>query len=336
MAIKVRCPGCRTRFSLDDIFKGKKVRCKNCDESFVVSRKPQVEEEPEEQIQEESPKTPPARKPRQRDTWDEPEPFQRKLRSKEKKEPLALMIGGVILAVLLLVSCAGGGVWFLFFRNPSGPKTTPTGVQIQSPMANQPAGQGQPPRSSDVVTQALQDLQSPDYFTRQRALERLGTTPPNDRRREVSLALEPFLNDPDVFHLQAAIKAYALWAGPDGIPRLIFLLKNTDALTKPKVAEALGQFKDERAAEALAQQLSEFQDRSMASSALRKMGAVAEPAVLKQLQNPDGQVQAEACRILTAIGTQRSVPALQTASQSSQPLVSLEAQAALRVIAARH
>ncbi|MBV9122040.1 MAG: hypothetical protein JO112_01610, partial [Planctomycetes bacterium] len=106
MAIKVRCPGCRTSFSLDDIFQGKKVRCKNCDESFVVNRKPQAEEEPEEQFQEKSPKTRPARKGRQRDTEDEPEPFQRKHRSKEKKEPLALMIGGVILAVLLLVSCA--------------------------------------------------------------------------------------------------------------------------------------------------------------------------------------------------------------------------------------
>ena len=40
MAIEARCPGCGATYHVDDRFRGKKARCKNCQRSFVLGATP--------------------------------------------------------------------------------------------------------------------------------------------------------------------------------------------------------------------------------------------------------------------------------------------------------
>ena len=100
--------------------------------------------------------------------------------------------------------------------------------------------------------------------------------------------------------------------------------------------EALGKFKTEKVADAVAPRLSNQQDRFKASQVLATMGPAAEPAVLKFAEDKEWMVRSEVCKILKSIGTAKSVPAL-TAMQNNDPqgIVKLQAKQALDAINGR-
>jgi uncharacterized protein (TIGR03067 family) len=100
VAIPINCPGCGKRYSLRDEMRGKSVRCKECQTSFVVA---------------EPPSSPPASRPKaERPPNGDVEPA-----APQRKSKKGLFIVGGLVACLLAFTCCGGvagGGYFIVSR----------------------------------------------------------------------------------------------------------------------------------------------------------------------------------------------------------------------------
>jgi HEAT repeat protein len=79
-----------------------------------------------------------------------------------------------------------------------------------------------------------------------------------------------------------------------------------------------------------------MQVRGAASKALKAFGPTAEDAVLVHLKSKDDWTRAETCEVLKVIGTAKSLPALETASNDSNWMVKGAANAALSAVKLRN
>lgn len=170
-----------------------------------------------------------------------------------------------------------------------------------------------PPPNADAVARALHQLKSTNAHKRREAIRQLKDALPDGRRAEVVKALLPLLNDADVFTRHFAIEALGVWGN-----------------------------KDERAAEAVAARLEEFGDLLQAAGALKKMGQVAEKAVIARLNHGEIQVRIMSCEILKVIGTKQSIPALEKVVAAGKDpfagqdhLVAMQAEQTIKAIKRR-
>lgn len=159
-----------------------------------------------------------------------------------------------------------------------------------------------------LVGQALEDLGASDRTRRKEAAEWLAGTRPkkSPRHREVAKVLEGFLTETDNSTRLAGLKALARWATPESVPVLVAVVERDDPAanaSRATVIETLGQIKDPRGAAAIAGRLPNFFDRGVATQALRRMGPVAEKAVVPYLFHKDSQVRDEAQRLIKGYGT---------------------------------
>ncbi|WP_237722686.1 HEAT repeat domain-containing protein [Singulisphaera acidiphila] len=190
----------------------------------------------------------------------------------------------------------------------------------------------------DFTDQALSDLKSPTLHLRKQALARLKNAPPNDRRDEVAKAVEPMLSDPDGFCRADAAKALAVWGGSENTPALLKSLKDPAFNVRWAILDALRDMRDPKAAEALIDYLMTSNDRGKAAEALKAIGPAAEEAVLRGLTHHDGFARMDVCKILQAIGTRKSIPALRDLVRAGQGhgLDVMAAREALRQIELRN
>src|SRR5262249_21095607 len=147
------------------------------------------------------------------------------------------------------------------------------------------------------------------------AVDRLTNAEPNPARRaEVARLLEPMLDPKEMNEAlrRSAARALGVWGDGQSAPVLVArtTAEEKDFLVKALAVEALGNLK-ESDPEVVAASLKDLLLRYYAARALRAMGARAEPAVLKLLEDKDASVRAAACKVLADIGTKASVPALQ-------------------------
>jgi S1-C subfamily serine protease len=191
------------------------------------------------------------------------------------------------------------------------------------------------PITADDLDQALADLESTDAGKRRTMADRLARSRPVEGKEGVAKALEGLLSDPDGFTRQAGARALGVWGGKENVMALLEVINHDDVFTRRVVIETLGKLKDERAAEPLAQRLTDGFDRATASRALQALGKSAEKPVIKRLQSSDWTVQAEACKILQVVGTKTSIPALKNALLDRNAFVRNAAADALRAIMAK-
>jgi hypothetical protein len=189
-----------------------------------------------------------------------------------------------------------------------------------------------PPPNADPVTQALFELKSPNAHRRGQAAGKLAGMLPDNRRAEVTAALEPLLNDPDFFVRDNVNKAIGTWGTKENVPALIRALNHEQ--TRGSAIQALGKLKDERAIEPLTQMLENFFASHDASEALIAMGPVAEPAVIKLLRHPKNDVRGAAIEILKKIGTKASIPHLRIVVAEKDFFLKGPAEDAIRSIEA--
>jgi hypothetical protein len=316
MSIPASCPYCATSYNLNEAVWGKTVRCRECQRAFAVGPR---RERNEEVFAAEAP----TRGAAARGVAAEDIEPRRRRRSRSRADNTVtkvILIVGSLVALVILLSC---GSYYLFIWRVT---------KTASDFANNFTEAFAPPRD---VSQAIAYLKSGDTFRRHNALQWLARTPLDEKRRvEVARAVEPFLEDRDGSLHAAAANVLVTWGVSENVPVLLRALDD-DGPGHAEVIQALGAIKDARAAGPLARRLSNFFDRGHASKALRALGSVAEPEVVKCLQHRDFGVRTEACKILKYIGTPQSVPALQEAARDSAPGVSDEAQAALDEIARR-
>jgi hypothetical protein len=349
MSIPTRCPGCNELYQLADKLAGKKVRCKKCQEILTV---PDSDSSPTYQIQS-GPGRPksaaapvreqrrPARLERDEDEWEEPRP--RSVRRNNHGLLIGLGVGCLALGLLL----AGGGIIAVVLLTTDAEPKESANVAEKPFAAPPPVVDPGPERpmapvhrpGGDAVTEAMASLNSHELGQRMMALTQLQHMRPNERRPEVARALEALLNDPDLFVRKHAVDALAVWGSKENVPALIQILNESKdfqaTLVRHAAIEALGGFKDERAAEPLAACLEELHDRHSAGKALQKLGPAAEKAVLQRLTHHDWQVRMAACEALQAIGTKNSLADLEKVSAENHPLVTRKAREAIQAIKRR-
>jgi hypothetical protein len=182
------------------------------------------------------------------------------------------------------------------------------------------AGPNLPPKGKPLTKEeraaALADLKEESSIKRRRACDRLAAAEPDMDHKDVIDALKPLLDDSNPVTRLAAVKAHITWAGKDGLDRYYKMLKtDSDAAVRAAVIEGLSRLAGAAAAESIAARLPEADDRIVAARALVSIGPPAEKVVVGYLDHREWGVRVETCKILKAIGTIQSLPALQKASE---------------------
>jgi predicted Zn finger-like uncharacterized protein len=348
MAVEARCPSCGAGFSLRDDMQGKKVRCAKCEEVFSVGgpRPPddkqgvKASRAADDDDRSASRKArAPAKRDRDDDEDDERRPRRRKRDEDEDDRPrrpgrrssggagmVLAVVGGSV--ALLLLLCGGIACW-IFYR------ASLAADEIQQAMNNpnnfQAAGgppAGDPfllqPQKINNIDDALRELKSADVRDRQSAANWLARAPLDaGRQREVGLALDPLLAEPDVNSRYAAMRALKTWAVADNVPSLVKALNEQKLDGVPNDAtkdamSALGRLKDARGAEPVARFLTNLFSREAAAGALQQMGPVAEKAVLSYYHHRDGGVREKARSLVQGYGTRDSAVIAQSEADVRQ------------------
>jgi HEAT repeat protein len=160
----------------------------------------------------------------------------------------------------------------------------------------------------------LADLKSSDPQQSKPALDWLAAADPKPSQRpRVTAALEPLLFDGDVrgnLDPDLLLRVYLTWAGKDNVPAMIRMVQNPTlpAWSREKtglVMEALGKLQDERAADALAEKLSDPKLHNHAVNALKVLGPGGEKVVLGYLFDEDPDTRLRAGRVLADFGTKQ-------------------------------
>jgi HEAT repeats len=350
MALSVTCPQCGSLLNLDPALAGERVRCPHCQavvdvpaagrrvESGIRDESPQMKSRGESRRVAAEDDAPAGRRAAD---GDDPDSFRR--RDVSKPLPVGWIVGGigagvgvVVLAIVLVL---------IFVREEQPPP--PAVFQVQGPGMNikmeipqdfakqmqemqQQMQQGMPqngpnvfppidfnpvqaePEDPDPINRALKKLRSENAsFQRNGARELENLEPVEKRRAEVIQALKKVANAPDLFAPRGeAVKAISRWGTKDEVPFFLELIDHNDHNVRQAVLVALGQWKDPRAADPVAQRLVNGQDRPWASKALKEIGPAAEKPVIEMLRHEDAGVRVEACRVLKVIGGKEGQAAL--------------------------
>ncbi|HQU42098.1 MAG TPA: trypsin-like peptidase domain-containing protein [Pirellulales bacterium] len=195
------------------------------------------------------------------------------------------------------------------------------------------------PPTPQRVDELLEDLSiAKEWHERLKPLDSLARMQPIDQRRaQVTKAAEPLMRDGNFAVRDKAIQIMGRWGTKETVPVLLKMLEQLDSGIRHKTIEALGEIADPSAAKQVAALVPEQSDRHAAVAALKKMGHVAEPAVIDLLKHRDSQVRYQACQILEAIGGPKSVAAIKRLLQNENDgLVRLAARGALDRLAKKN
>ncbi len=214
---------------------------------------------------------------------------------------------------------------------PRLPAEAPVNVANSGPTGR--AAEPAIPPGADEVTRCLIQLKSPDVHTRKRGAEQLGRITPDNRLLEVVAALVPQLENDDQWLVTDTIKALAVWQSAEAVPPLIQRTSDNRFLVRREAIKALAKIKDPRAVEPILARIKE--DGFQVEDALKEMGAVAEPALIERLTNPDREIRRRACVILKEVGGRETLKAMQSLPADSELSVRVAAQDAMRNIVAR-
>jgi len=187
------------------------------------------------------------------------------------------------------------------------------------------------PMPEDEFAEALEELASD---TPQFGLMTLSRMQPNDQRSKAIAAVLPLLTSSDESLRSSALEVLGVWGTEQELPAMIDLLDDSDTFVRYAALETVARFKTAAAAEAIAERLPH--DKHQAEEALRSMGEVAAPAVVRFLQHPDQFTRMDACEILEEIGTADSARELYKLERDPSGLVVSAADQAIRAIRFRH
>lgn len=216
------------------------------------------------------------------------------LEDTRKRERRWMLLGGVVAALALFLVC-GGGTVNLF-------------ITVPWEEAKQGGPDGKPKETKPALSpleQALADLKNPDHGIREKAGDVLkGMKVVDSKKGEVSAALEKALRESGgPFEPGHYLEAMKVWATPDAAETLLEKVRDPEAGVRRGAMEILGQLKIARAAEPIAERLTDAFDRPHAEKALKAIGKPAEQAVLKYANHTDPRAQEAARRLLKDFGT---------------------------------
>jgi hypothetical protein len=168
---------------------------------------------------------------------------------------------------------------------------------------------------TEPIARALHYINSKNDSRRREALTLLlNNDVPDNRRVDVFKALEPLVDGKDLRDEVAEI--YCKLATSYNVPTLIKIVtreKNGNR-SCTFAMQALARLKDVRGIEPIAARLENFFARGEAKAALIAYGPTAENEIIILLGNNNKDVRIAACEILSKIGTDTCLPALQQAA----------------------
>ncbi len=192
------------------------------------------------------------------------------------------------------------------------------------------------PLNDQEIAAALVDLASDDGQRVIAAAKLLAEKKPAQPNPKAAQGLESVMLKSENGGARAeAARALNNWATAESTPGLLKALRDDWAPVRANAIEALCKSAPKEAIRPVAQQLSNGMTRGAAAKFLKAAGTDAEEAVLAQFQSTDAWQRAEICRILEAIGTKKSLPALEKAVFDDNWMVNGPARKAVATIKSR-
>lgn len=308
MTIATNCPDCNASYNLDPSLAGKRVRCRQCESSFLVDV-PRVEA-----VESRGGGRHAQPAPRRR-TREDSDPDIRDSRpgSGGGSGVLLWVLGGVGAFALLVLLICGGSIFYFVYSVKKTVNTVSQNFKNMKPPT---------PRSiysPNSFEEALVNLNDPVAGKRQAAVKWLGSHPVNaGRQNEIARALEQRLQDDNSRVRADAMKALSAWATPANAPAILRAYQrpartHDDRRLHSEARKVLIKFKDSSAARVFAAELKDRSKRFDAQRALESMGSSVESVVRPYLHDGDRNVKRTAAYILRKIGTQQSMAELQRA-----------------------
>jgi dienelactone hydrolase len=133
-----------------------------------------------------------------------------------------------------------------------------------------------------------------------------------------------------------SIRGLAKWGGKQSVPMLIGLLEQRGNFADQEILRIMGDYPDPVAAAAVAKLLNDHFRDGAARDCLRRMGPVAEDALIATVPIDDAQACLAAVQLLGDVGTEKSLKVLRKAIfESRNPQVKAAAKTAVRRITDR-
>ncbi|HZZ81907.1 MAG TPA: hypothetical protein VFE62_25635 [Gemmataceae bacterium] len=196
--------------------------------------------------------------------------------------------------------------------NPVNPFPNPP----VNPFPNPPVNPFQPPEELDPndptkIDRVIQLLKGPKNERGSAYKWLRNANPEVPRRSEVAVLLDPIVPEEQANPFAFAgdfFPAYFKWATKDNVASLKRMAENTafnpsDNGRRQEAMLALGRLKEPSAVDNIVSKLDNAFDGDAANRALTAMGTVAEPAVLKLYNHPNGGARDRARNLLKAYGT---------------------------------
>lgn len=191
----------------------------------------------------------------------------------------------------------------------------------------------------NYIEKLADNLASGDYFQRRDAIAALLKISPSDvesseMRKKIACGFKDAAFDEDNSSGRGkAVQGLARWGGKFSVPYLLELLDQEHFLIKKDLFKALGDLQDERAAAPVAALLEDWSDHDKAKACLKRMGPVAEDAVIAVAPSPNAKVCLAAIEILTKIGSKKSVVFLRSSiTKTRNPRIKVAIKSAIKII----
>jgi HEAT repeat protein len=191
------------------------------------------------------------------------------------------------------------------------------------------------PLSPAELAGLIDDLNSDDKDRAKKALDQLAKKIPPEPDPKVSVAIDRFVTHDDFWVRKSAISALEKWATKDSVPALLSALEDKDVFHRAAAIGAISKFPSQEVADGLAALLADNFSRGKAAEVLQTMGEMAEEPSLPHLKSKDFVTQMETCKVLGAVGGERSLKALEPLASGSNGLVEREAKQAIEKIKKR-
>jgi HEAT repeat protein len=323
MPIKMNCPACAKPYTLADSQAGKRVRCRNCAETFTVvdgdSDIPTVEFADNGPVRGGLTKAPragatvgaPRLKPRNRDEDDRP------VKDKGGSMVMPLVIGGIVLFFLLLLG--GGGLMIYFVVARATTQTIDSATQNQQIVLNTGPLDGSDLRTPE---EALERIQGSGFGRKEAAdwLARQSIDPA--KQNKVAQALEKQVNvETDHFTKEACVIALGKWATKDQLPTLMRVAEtNPFDLLRGAAMDAIVRLKDMNNINFILKHLDHGFSADRAKGCLITLGKDAQGEVLKWMDHPNAGVRTKVQDVLFQYRTPESDKIRQAIADLSNPL----------------
>lgn len=174
-----------------------------------------------------------------------------------------------------------------------------------------------PKRTGELeLDRALADLVSKNAPAQKKAADYLAGRVPDQHRPLVANIIAGQVLAAPVHALKPLLDALAVWATAEEVPTFIRLLSAKEIPTRNMVLQVIDKLRDKRTVQPVVNCLTELGTQWHGERTLIRMGALAEKEVLALLEQQNTWLRLIALRVLTEIGTQESISAIEAVGRA--------------------